>query len=1155
MSRKIALLPWLIISSVTQVVLSVGVVGYISYRNGQDTINHLAQELMIQGDDRLVNKIDHYLSIPDLINRLNEDSIQTGILNPEDLEAIHRQLILQHRQFNSVTSIVYGDTLGNFRLVNRISPSGRYGVEYAEIYPLEIGFNDPLNPGKLHFYNLDQLGIKGEYLYTLDVDVLNRPWYQQGVKTQQPGWTKPFEIGTTGILTINAYRPIFSQDNQELIGVFAVNISLEEISNFLREIPISDSSGIYIVDSNDYLIASSYLNLPYHLDILAQENSQVSTIEPTETTNHTLREVHHFLQSKFTNLDEIKSVQTLELTIDREKYFVRVIPYGSELGLDWLMVMIVPESDFTAENRANLQKTILLCFAAGALALLNSLVTSRWIVIPVLKLQKLSLNLPHNHEQNLINSPIQEIHQLGLIIKTTLTQLQNSESRLHQTLEYLPVGVVVLDANGTITYINPHGMKLLNIKRIQEAKEGEHSQVYQLFRAGTNDLYPYAELPSIQALQGKKVFVDDIEIRVNGKIIPCEVYSNPIFNHKQEIIGCVNACQDISDRLATQTILSDYNQTLATQVNEATETLRKNQTLLQRVLKKVPGNICAWISYPDGRIEYQFVNPLLSEIIEIDTEVLLYYPNVMWDIIHEEDHYNYQQAIAHSSATLELFDQEWRIISISGKTKWLQGILQPELGENGAIYWYGVILDITDRKQAEAELKESEEKFRSCFNYVATGMAMVDLQGNFLQVNSVFCEIMGYSVLELLQMNFKQLTHPDDLDNSVEHIAKVISGEVKSFQIEKRYLDKQQNIIYALTNVSLVKNSDDLPVYMVAQIQDISDRSLAQMELEKAKLAAEAANLAKTQFIAAISHELRTPMNAILGFTQLLLKKSTPSTTAQLKAILDNGNHLLSLINNLLTIAQIETGNFNLKLNQVNLCELLAQLHNSYALQAQTKGLELIWCTETEIPYYINTDEVKLRQILINVLDNALKFTPEGKIAFTVAQENNLLVFKIADTGAGIAPEEIQQLFQPFSQTKIGRNSQQGTGLGLAVTQQLLNYLQGEITVVSKENVETTFSIKLPINNPSTEILAKNCLTIENATTSNPEESLEELPTIWLKKFHQSILEGDVALMLKLVEQVRNQNEALADYLHNLIQSFKLREVLSLISKYDQPDK
>jgi signal transduction histidine kinase len=220
-----------------------------------------------------------------------------------------------------------------------------------------------------------------------------------------------------------------------------------------------------------------------------------------------------------------------------------------------------------------------------------------------------------------------------------------------------------------------------------------------------------------------------------------------------------------------------------------------------------------------------------------------------------------------------------------------------------------------------------------------------------------------------------------------------------------------------------------------------------------------------------MSHELRTPLNAILGFTQLMIQSSNGETKAQLQGILDNGNHLLSLINNLLTAAQIETGKLNINLTQVNLPKLLAQLHNSFALQAKVKGLELVWCNETDLPYYLETDGVKLRQILINLLDNALKFTHQGKITFIASQNNNFLIFTIQDTGEGIAPEEIRQLFQPFTQTTTGQKSLQGTGLGLSVTQQLVKQLGGEIIVNSREGRGTIFRVVLPLQNISAELI------------------------------------------------------------------------------------
>ena len=245
-------------------------------------------------------------------------------------------------------------------------------------------------------------------------------------------------------------------------------------------------------------------------------------------------------------------------------------------------------------------------------------------------------------------------------------------------------------------------------------------------------------------------------------------------------------------------------------------------------------------------------------------------------------------------------------------------------------------------------------------------------------------------------------------------------------------------------------------------------RELAQQNhaLEKAKLEAEAANRAKSQFLSKMSHELRTPLNAILGFTQVMAhdESLTREHKEYLGIINRSGEHLLDLINDILSMSKIESGQVSLKTNRFDLYRLLQSLEEMLQLKATSIGLELIFERASDVPQYIETDESKLRQVLINLLGNAIKFTQTGRVTLRVRREieneknrsnsqflmsNSSLLFEIEDTGLGIAPAEIGTLFDPFVQTETGRQSMEGTGLGLPISQQFVRLMGGEITVSS----------------------------------------------------------------------------------------------------------
>nr|WP_246841495.1 hybrid sensor histidine kinase/response regulator [Chroococcidiopsis sp. TS-821] len=247
-------------------------------------------------------------------------------------------------------------------------------------------------------------------------------------------------------------------------------------------------------------------------------------------------------------------------------------------------------------------------------------------------------------------------------------------------------------------------------------------------------------------------------------------------------------------------------------------------------------------------------------------------------------------------------------------------------------------------------------------------------------------------------------------------------------------------------------------------------------QLNEAKQAAEAANRAKSEFLANMSHELRTPLNAVLGFTTLMNQdvSLTAEQRENLKIINRSGEHLLTLINDVLDMAKIEAGRITLNKKNFDLYSLLNTIEEMFSCKAQLKGLQLQIERTAEVPQYIKSDEIKLRQILINLVGNAIKFTQEGCIFLRVTTIDNqdktpkntpkiTLHFEVEDTGIGIAAHEIDMLFKPFVQTETGRKSEQGTGLGLAITHKFVQLMEGTITLSSELGKGTIFQFDIPV--------------------------------------------------------------------------------------------
>jgi len=371
-------------------------------------------------------------------------------------------------------------------------------------------------------------------------------------------------------------------------------------------------------------------------------------------------------------------------------------------------------------------------------------------------------------------------------------------------------------------------------------------------------------------------------------------------------------------------------------------------------------------------------------------------------------------------------------------------------------------MDITNFKLAEKALQEGKKKLQTIMETVADPIVVYDTTGFVTYLNPAFTTVFGWSYEELAGKRIDFV--PDDAIPETQKAIQAVFNGKNLTGFETRRLSKSGQRIDVRIGAAMLRNESGMPNGMVVNFQDISLQKQTQGELLAAREKAEAANRIKSEFLANMSHEIRTPMNGVIGMTELLME--TDLTSEQLdfaQTIQISGNALLSLINDILDYSKIEAGKFDLENIDFDLRVTLDSISDIVAVKAQEKGLEYITVIHPDVTSFLRGDPGRLRQILVNLVGNAVKFTQTGEIVVSVdvekESENQITVkFTVKDTGIGIPEDKMCRLFKSFSQVDSSTTRKYGgTGLGLTISQKLAQMMGGKTGVASKEGVGSEF--------------------------------------------------------------------------------------------------
>jgi len=438
-------------------------------------------------------------------------------------------------------------------------------------------------------------------------------------------------------------------------------------------------------------------------------------------------------------------------------------------------------------------------------------------------------------------------------------------------------------------------------------------------------------------------------------------------------------------------------------------------------------------------------------------------------------------------------------ISKDGKLVYLETSGVPVLDETGNLVGYrGADTDVTERKRAEEELRKSEERLRLVLEANSEGVWDWNIRTGDAYFSPRYSGMLGYTPEEFAKSyaSWKDLVHPDDFERVNKAHADHIHGS-KEFCVELRMRKKSGEWCWILSRGTVVeRDAEGGAIRMVGTHVDITERKQTEEELRQhqerleelvrerttdltvARDQAEVANRAKSEFLANMSHELRTPLNSILGIAQLMERDAgfPYAYRDTLKILSRSGAHLLELINDVLELSKVEAGKMTSNITGFDLHSFLGDLEEMIRLRADEKGLNLLLENKPPLPRYIETDVRKLRQILINLLGNAIKYTEKGRVTLRVAFKEGTdtvswatpsfpgrLEFEVEDTGIGIALEDKERIFEPFVQVHPGRTTGDGTGLGLTLSRVYVELLGGEFTLRSQLGRGSTFAFHLPV--------------------------------------------------------------------------------------------
>ena len=523
--------------------------------------------------------------------------------------------------------------------------------------------------------------------------------------------------------------------------------------------------------------------------------------------------------------------------------------------------------------------------------------------------------------------------------------------------------------------------------------------------------------------------------RGDGRRVDVALTYCPVKNQRGEVIGVSAIVRDITQAKATRQALYEANENY------------------RALIHNIPD--VTWMIASND--ELKFLSPNAEKVFGLSLEECYARgASILFDFIHPDESEQVKQQFQLFFDEGATFDVEFRICRNDGECRWIRSRAIQTFEKNGLRYASGLLTDITQRKAAEESLRESEQRYRLLFERNLAGVFRCSQVGSFLDCNDAGAKILGYDSREDLIGRPVTDVFFDLADKSIADQKMATYGTASNQEIRVRR--KDGSAVWIMANTTMVSGATGTEIE--GTFLDITMLKQAEEQMRAAKEAAESASRAKSEFLANMSHEIRTPMNGVIGMIDLALDTDlTPEQRDYLTTVKSSAGALLEIINDVLDFSKIEARKLELERVPFSVKDIVRATVKEFSVQARNKQLSLQCDFSADLPDMAIGDPGRLRQILMNLVGNALKFTNQGEIMVRVIRlQDDALQFSVSDTGIGISAEKQKSIFEAFVQADTSSTRQYGgTGLGLAIVSQLVALMQGRIWLESKPGNGSTF--------------------------------------------------------------------------------------------------